>query len=156
MDAQATASEAGDELLAEELEKQSEEQIAESAAALGRRHRKKLNAQLAQQEQASQPESDVAEVTFNVRANEDDIQNGQFFTSRMQIENPEIKGFKIEDLQKTHKVARRRRGVFIPLRQSHSMKLISVKRQRRLKMKKHKYKKLMRKTRNLRRRLGNL
>lgn len=30
---------------------------------------------------------------------------------------------------------------------------ISVKRQRKLKMKKHKYKKLMRKTRNLRRRL---
>ena len=33
---------------------------------------------------------------------------------------------------------------------------ISVKRQRRLKMKKHKYKKLMRKTRNLRRRLDKL
>jgi hypothetical protein len=32
-------------------------------------------------------------------------------------------------------------------------RLISVKRQRRLKMKKHKYKKLMRRTRNLRRRL---
>ncbi|KAI9723820.1 MAG: hypothetical protein M1828_004070 [Chrysothrix sp. TS-e1954] len=34
------------------------------------------------------------------------------------------------------------------------MDLISVKRQRKLKMKKHKYKKLMRRTRNLRRRLG--
>jgi hypothetical protein len=36
------------------------------------------------------------------------------------------------------------------------MLLISVKRQRKLKMKKHKYKKLMRKTRNLRRKLGRL
>ncbi|KAF2424226.1 hypothetical protein EJ08DRAFT_737156 [Tothia fuscella] len=36
------------------------------------------------------------------------------------------------------------------------MLLISVKRQRKLKMKKHKYKKLMRKTRNLRRKLGKL
>ncbi|KAF2103460.1 hypothetical protein NA57DRAFT_52978 [Rhizodiscina lignyota] len=36
----------------------------------------------------------------------------------------------------------------------NDMLLISVKRQRKLKMKKHKYKKLMRRTRNLRRRLG--
>jgi hypothetical protein len=36
------------------------------------------------------------------------------------------------------------------------MKLISVKRQRKLKMKKHKYKKLMRRTRNQRRKLGKL
>lgn len=38
--------------------------------------------------------------------------------------------------------------------ESAGMWLISVKRQRKLKMKKHKYKKLMRRTRNLRRRLG--
>ncbi|KAF2397767.1 hypothetical protein EJ06DRAFT_532763 [Trichodelitschia bisporula] len=36
------------------------------------------------------------------------------------------------------------------------MRLISVKRQRKMKMKKHKYKKLMKRTRNLRRRLGKL
>jgi hypothetical protein len=36
------------------------------------------------------------------------------------------------------------------------MLAISVKRQRKLKMKKHKYKKLMRRTRNQRRRLGRL
>jgi hypothetical protein len=36
------------------------------------------------------------------------------------------------------------------------MEAISVKRQRKLKMKKHKYKKLMRRTRNLRRKLGKL
>jgi hypothetical protein len=40
--------------------------------------------------------------------------------------------------------------------QEKDMLLISVKRQRKLKMKKHKYKKLMRKTRNLRRKLGRL
>jgi len=40
--------------------------------------------------------------------------------------------------------------------QRQDMQLISVKRQRKLKMKKHKYKKLMRRTRNLRRRLGKL
>lgn len=37
--------------------------------------------------------------------------------------------------------------------EERSMQLISVKRQRKLKMKKHKYKKLMKRTRNLRRRL---
>lgn len=36
------------------------------------------------------------------------------------------------------------------------MEAISVKRQRKLKMKKHKYKKLMRRTRNLRRKLGKI
>ncbi|KAF8537655.1 hypothetical protein BDD12DRAFT_845980 [Trichophaea hybrida] len=40
-----------------------------------------------------------------------------------------------------------------PPTSSGEMSLISVKRQRRLKMKKHKYKKLMKKTRNLRRRI---
>ncbi|KAF2838314.1 hypothetical protein M501DRAFT_871866 [Patellaria atrata CBS 101060] len=39
------------------------------------------------------------------------------------------------------------------IRKQQEMMLISVKRQRKLKMKKHKYKKLMKKTRNLRRRL---
>jgi hypothetical protein len=40
--------------------------------------------------------------------------------------------------------------------QREEMLLISVKRQRKMKMKKHKYKKLMRRTRNLRRKLGRL
>jgi hypothetical protein len=47
-------------------------------------------------------------------------------------------------------VGRRRR------RQDNAMYAISVKRQRRLKMKKHKYKKLMRRTRTLRRKLGQI
>jgi len=50
---------------------------------------------------------------------------------------------------------RERRGVKSPVRKPN-MLLISVKRQRKLKMKKHKYKKLMKRTRNLRRKLGKL
>jgi len=42
---------------------------------------------------------------------------------------------------------------FQPPEPPEVMRAISVKRQRKLKMKKHKYKKLMKKTRNLRRRL---
>jgi Mitochondrial domain of unknown function (DUF1713) len=155
IDAQEAAPDAGGELLAQQLETQSNEQIANAAAALGRRHRKRLNVQLAQQEQAQQTE--IAEVVFNVRADENDLENGQFFTSRMQIENPQIR-YRVKEPQQTVRGmgGRLRRGAYVPLRQKPNMKLISVKRQRRLKMKKHKYKKLMRKTRNLRRKLGNL
>lgn len=46
-----------------------------------------------------------------------------------------------------------RRAPISGLRRPVQMRLISVKRQRKLKMKKHKYKKLMKRTRNLRRRL---
>jgi hypothetical protein len=162
------AAEAGEAALAAELEKQSEESIAASAAELGRQHRKKLNAELAQQEQSSQPDADAepAEIVFNIRADPEDIANGQFFTSRMSIENPEISGLRIQDfrsrsrasvgigrLRRTGIVRRAPSGIN---RKGETLRMISVKRQRRLKMKKHKYKKLMRKTRNLRRRLGNL
>jgi hypothetical protein len=43
-----------------------------------------------------------------------------------------------------------------PVRRREILQALSVKRQRKLKMKKHKYKKLMKRTRNLRRRLGRL
>ena len=49
---------------------------------------------------------------------------------------------------------RRSRRQLAVTRRHPTMFLISVKRQRKLKMKKHKYKKLMRRTRNLRRREG--
>ncbi|KFY14564.1 hypothetical protein V492_02551 [Pseudogymnoascus sp. VKM F-4246] len=48
---------------------------------------------------------------------------------------------------------RERRLRYVEERAGGEMWAISVKRQRKLKMKKHKYKKLMRRTRNLRRRL---
>ena len=50
----------------------------------------------------------------------------------------------------------RRRNEAIRERRQEFLYAISVKRQRRLKMKKHKYKKLMRRTRNLRQRLDRL
>lgn len=58
----------------------------------------------------------------------------------------------------TGRVGRRRGHSSVKERELRRRKMytISVKRQRRLKMKKHKYKKLMRKTRNLRRRLDKL
>jgi hypothetical protein len=49
-----------------------------------------------------------------------------------------------------------RMRVGMGIRESRKYLLISVRRQRKLKMKKHKYKKLMRKTRNLRRRQDKL
>lgn len=51
---------------------------------------------------------------------------------------------------------RRRRSMQSGIRERRKYYLISVRRQRKLKMKKHKYKKLMRKTRNLRRRQDKL
>ncbi|OBT56552.1 hypothetical protein VE04_04413 [Pseudogymnoascus sp. 24MN13] len=48
---------------------------------------------------------------------------------------------------------RERRLRYVEERAGGEMFALSVKRQRKLKMKKHKYKKLMRRTRNLRRRL---
>ena len=53
-------------------------------------------------------------------------------------------------------IYRIRAGTRIPGLERMKMYLISVKRQRMLKMKKHKYKKLQRKTRNLRRRQGKI
>ena len=53
-------------------------------------------------------------------------------------------------------MSRRRVGIRQPTRTKQIIHAISVKRQRKLKMKKHKYKKLMRRTRNLRRKLDQL
>jgi len=50
----------------------------------------------------------------------------------------------------------RQRQVIMEKTKREQMHAISVKRQRKLKMKKHKYKKLMKRTRNLRRKLGKL
>lgn len=62
-----------------------------------------------------------------------------------------VRGQKLEDFR----LRRREESGAREIKQ-RSMVLISVKRQRKLKMKKHKYKKLMRRTRNLRRRLGKI
>jgi len=93
----------------------------------------------------------IQQVVLNV-PQESHLQNGTFFTShgaRMaEMEDPTALQ-EIEDPTYGRRLGgrtRRRPGMYT----------ISVKRQRRLKMKKHKYKKLMRKTRNLRRRLGQI
>ena len=91
-----------------------------------------------------------------------DVKDGQFFTShnapRVQIEDAAEVQEISEPMPRATQSGRTRRGVYIPARRrrGEEMLAISVKRQRRLKMKKHKYKKLMRKTRNLRRRQDKL
>ncbi|KAK5454391.1 hypothetical protein LTS15_006391 [Exophiala xenobiotica] len=78
------------------------------------------------------------------------VDNEGFFTSHgatmMEIEDVST-GREIQEQMGGRRLGHRRRP---------AMYAISVKRQRRLKMKKHKYRKLMRKTRNARRRLGQI
>jgi hypothetical protein len=62
----------------------------------------------------------------------------------------------IDDVDGGRTFTRRRFGYNNGRARYQDMFAISVKRQRRLKMKKHKFKKLMRKTRNLRQRQGKL
>ena len=84
---------------------------------------------------------------------------------RSAIEEPGVSSAEIEDAESRQAVRWRqpfRQRMWLRQQESAQrrqekdggMLLISVKRQRKLKMKKHKYKKLMRRTRNLRRRLG--
>ncbi|OAG43239.1 hypothetical protein AYO21_02525 [Fonsecaea monophora] len=107
----------------------------------------------------------IQQVATNVPQNSAELQNGRFFTSRgapvVEIENPDASSAlpEIEQqfpLGRSRIIGNRRQVGSIPGRRREGMYAISVKRQRRLKMKKHKYKKLMRKTRNLRRKLGQI
>lgn len=172
LEAEQTASDANEETLAGQLEAQVENHdtqndpaVVEAAAALGRRHRRKIDAQMLQQQQQrpSQAKSlgdvPVAEVfrnrgeSFSIDL---DMQKGHFFTPHYDADATtqttpvprSIRGNRI----------RRRFGVpvRIPRRKQPGLQLISVKRQRRLKMKKHKYKKLMRNTRTERKKAGRL
>lgn len=96
----------------------------------------------------------IQQVVLNV-PQESGVPHGGFFTSHgaplMEIEDARD----VQEIQEPALRSRlgRRRSV---IRRNPGMYTISVKRQRRLKMKKHKYKKLMRKTRNLRRKLGQI
>ncbi|EXJ93766.1 hypothetical protein A1O1_02159 [Capronia coronata CBS 617.96] len=95
----------------------------------------------------------IQQVVLNV-PQESGMQHGGFFSSHggpiMEIEDAR-RVQKIQEQPFERRIGGRRRFIRSP-----SMYAISVKRQRRLKMKKHKYKKLMRKTRNLRRKLGQI
>lgn len=87
------------------------------------------------------------------------LNSGQFFTSRPIMSDPTSKAGITEPSNQPARGGRLRRGMYVdPRRNLRNLKYyaISVKRQRKLKMKKHKYKKLMRKTRNLRRRQDKL
>ncbi|KAK4947313.1 hypothetical protein LTR10_013681 [Elasticomyces elasticus] len=91
----------------------------------------------------------IQQVVLNVHE-QGEAEDGGFFTSHtaplMEIEEGSA-GPEILDPRHKGRVGRPRHT---------GMYAISVKRQRRLKMKKHKYRKLMRKTRNIRRRLGQI
>jgi hypothetical protein len=99
-----------------------------------------------------------------------DLRSRKFFTHKaplVRIEDPRIhrdigRNIGLSEVEAPSPIGRVRRGGY-PTQKERGIKIhrpsfyaISVKRQRRLKMKKHKYKKLMRKTRNLRRRLDKL
>ena len=75
--------------------------------------------------------------------------------SQVPVEQPFLRRMWVRG-QKWEDFRQGRRDREDPGRKQRSMVLISVKRQRKLKMKKHKYKKLMRRTRNLRRREGKI
>jgi hypothetical protein len=96
----------------------------------------------------------IQQVVFNVPDQDAaHMQKGDFFTSHntamVDMEDATAAVREIQDPTAY-------RGRFGGRRRSPGMYAISVKRQRRLKMKKHKYRKLMRKTRNIRRRLGQI
>jgi len=114
-------------------------------------------------------EPQVHQIVMTVHENVD-LQNGHFFTSH-ETPSIEMRGNDNADVEYheiteqpsepiTQSGGRRRVGSISDgldrRRRWNEMYAISVKRQRRLKMKKHKYKKLMRKTRNLRRRQDKL
>lgn len=121
---QAAGEEDGEESLHSELEAQILSQDAEAAAARGRRDRQKLDALLTPRQKTQ-----TAEIVLNSAALREKF---SFFTpsepAAVQEPSPRIR------------VGRRRRGVAIvnPKKSNLVYRMISVKRQRKLKMKKHK------------------
>ena len=110
------------------------------------------------QEQGSDPY--IQQVVIS-GPNDQNIENGEFFTSNegpmAEIENP-VDAYEIQEpgLDRSSFIQRRRQGQVGDGTRKPGMMTISVKRQRRLKMKKHKFKKLTRRTRNLRMRQGKI
>jgi hypothetical protein len=102
----------------------------------------------------------IQQVVINEPPNSENMQHDGFFTSHpapdMEIEAPYANSIEPEIVPSRRNGLTGRRRVPQPGKARETMYAISVKRQRRLKMKKHKYKKLMRKTRNIRRKLGQI
>lgn len=91
----------------------------------------------------------VQQVVMNV-IEQDSADHDGFFTPHS------APMMQIEDASNMREIQEQVSGRRLGHRRRPAMYAISVKRQRRLKMKKHKYRKLMRKTRNARRRLGQI
>lgn len=134
------------------------EQKAEEAAKQEDMQAKMLEVEIEQQGyEGESSDPYIQQVVINVPRGETELQNAGFFTNgatMMEIENPDAATSIPEVEPRRSIIGRRRRMGFT--KQQGAMYAISVKRQRRLKMKKHKYKKLMRKTRTLRRKLGQV
>lgn len=105
------------------------------------------------QEAGSEPY--VQRVLLNGQTSED-LENRDFFTSNaaptVEIEDPTGFQYAVDPELDQPSMGRRRQGLY----RSPTMMAISVKRQRRLKMKKHKFKKLERRLRTLRQRQGKI
>ncbi|KIW94237.1 uncharacterized protein Z519_05553 [Cladophialophora bantiana CBS 173.52] len=140
----------------------SEEQYAAQAEKEEEMQAKALEVEIEQQEYN---DPYIQQVVINIPRDSSDLQNGGFFTGRgapmMEIENPDASS-SVQEIEhhtpsgRNGMIGRRRQIGSTLGKRKEGMYAISVKRQRRLKMKKHKYKKLMRKTRNLRRKLGQI
>jgi hypothetical protein len=144
-EAEVAAAEAAEELQAQDLERQIESQDRDRTSANRRR------------------------VVLKLHENSD-LRSRKFFTHKapmVRIKEPRThrdlqQQIRFPEADAPSPIGRLRRGGY-PAQKEREIQIhrpnfyaISVKRQRRLKMKKHKYKKLMRKTRNLRRRLDKL
>ena len=129
---------------------------------------------------AAEQNSEFPQDFVVVHQNEDGTLQSEFFTAHnatelYEIENPRspsslplgISRNGVSDQPNTNEYSERYAPSSLPaqhqqeyqrrsIRNERTIHAISVKRQRKLKMKKHKYKKLMRKTRTLRRKLGQL
>ena len=132
-----------------EIESQNDPAVIEAATQRGRQDRQKLEMLLRDRDSDS---NEPAEIVLNLPHS----QLPNFFnpSQTYTVEEPRRR------INRVSNVRRRRVGVAYVTRRGQrvpvKMQLLSVKRQRKLKMKKHKYKKLMRKTRNLRRRMEKL
>jgi len=105
------------------------------------------------QEEGSEPY--LQRVVINGQ-NSEDLETREFFTSNttptVEIEDPTGFQYVVDPEIEQPSIGRRRQGLY----RSPTMMALSVKRQRRMKMKKHKFKKLTKRLRTLRQRQGKI
>ncbi|KAK6384851.1 hypothetical protein LTS17_002414 [Exophiala oligosperma] len=126
-------------------------EAAEARAAAGEEAGEEMQARSLEVEIQNQDHDPyVQQVVMNVIEQQDSADHDGFFTPHS------APMMEIEDVSNMREIQEQIGGRRLGHRRRPAMYAISVKRQRRLKMKKHKYRKLMRKTRNARRRLGQI